>query len=114
MLQVFRAQLGDKLIGQIEEALAYGGHTHSLNDLVTACMSGDAQIHLGRESVAFTEIVSYPRARALHVWLVAGDLDELFGPILERVEAAAQHYGCDRLTLVGRRGWERAAAKIGF
>lgn len=111
---LFRARLGEKLHGQLLDALATGGHTHTVQDIIDACLSGDSQMHQGERSLAITEIIDHPRARVLHVWMAAGDMEELFDALYPRVEAFARFHGCDRITMVGRIGWQRAAKRIGF
>lgn len=109
-----RRHMGDRLLGQLRRALAVAGGTHAVEDVLAAVRSGDMQWFQGERSVVVTEIRQYPRARALHVFLAAGDLAEIFGPLHDRVEAFGRAAGCDRMTVVGRRGWARAGARIGF
>ena len=53
-----------------------------------------------------TEVVRYPRKTALNFWLAGGDLQEL-KTMLAPIEQWAREQGCERITLAGRRGWER-------
>ena len=61
-----------------------------------------------------TEIVDYPRLRALNFFLVGGDLSEL----LEKMEPAivqwARAQGCTRVAQTGRKGWGRVLAPLGY
>jgi len=56
-----------------------------------------------------TEIVG----DAVHVWLGAGDLDELLAmrPLVERY---GKDVGCTRATIDGRLGWDRVLKAHGF
>lgn len=67
------------------------------------------QVWLGSESVILTELVG----DAIHVWLGAGDLNELLEmrPLIER---AGREWGCTRITGDGRQGWERALKPHGY
>jgi hypothetical protein len=60
-----------------------------------------------------TEIVETPKMREIHFWLAAGELDEVTA-LSERVIVWARMNGCERATLAGRRGWERALASTAW
>jgi hypothetical protein len=74
---------------------------HSLEDVRAEILSGKSLLWPGRVSAAVTE-----QCRDLHVWLAGGDLREL-----RSMEQAASQWGrlngFDRMTISGRRGWER-------
>lgn len=68
---------------------------------------GGAQLWPGDRSAGVTEIVDYPRATVLRLWLAGGDLDEL----REMHDAACEWgkaQGCDMVQILGREGWARA------
>jgi hypothetical protein len=92
---------------KLEKALETAGGTHTVADVLAAVERGDMQIWPGRRSVLVTELVQYPRLRAVRVFAGAGDLGELLE--MERAIAewgAAQ--GCQRIEGFGRLGWRRA------
>lgn len=92
----------------VQEALAYGGCTHSVDDVLQMIEGGQAQFWPGKMSVVVTELIDYPRLRALRVWLVAGNADEIVSLEPEVTEFARKN-GCVRLEMGGGRpGWERA------
>ncbi len=68
-----------------------------------------AQLWLGERSAMVTEIVG----DAIHVWLGAGDMDELLAmrPLVERY---GKDVGCARATIDGRLGWDRVLKPHGF
>ena len=68
-----------------------------------------AQLWLGERSAIVTEIVG----DAIHVWLGAGDLNELLEmrPLIERY---GREIGCTRITGDGRLGWQRALKPHGY
>lgn len=67
------------------------------------------QVWLGERSAILTELVG----DAIHVWLGAGDLNELLEmrPLIERY---GREIGCTRATIDGRLGWDRALKTHGF
>jgi hypothetical protein len=94
----------------IEDALEYAGGTHTFNDIAAAVLSDRFQIWPSNNAVVVTEIVVYPQLKDLHFFLAGGNLDELkaMRPI---IEAWGKEVGCTRVSLAGRKGWERTFLK---
>ena len=65
------------------------------------------------KACAVTEIVLYPRKKVLHVFLAAGDLDQITDAI-DAVAAWGIQQGCESLTMNGRHGWKRVLDKKGW
>ena len=98
---------------QIEAALSYGGETHTFEDVVQMLVEGRAQAWCNGSSIAITEIVYFPRKRALHCFLAGGKSKE----ILEMMPSAikwGQANGCTDFTIAGRKGWQRVLRKHGW
>jgi hypothetical protein len=97
----------------IEAALKYSGGTHDWDDIVAAVKSGHMQFWPGRSSAAITEIVVYPKMKALHVFLAGGKMGEL----IEMIDSAVvwgTAQGCTSMTMAGRKGWEKILARQGW
>lgn len=94
----------------IEAALEHAHGTHTLQDVADLIAAGNAQLWPGKRSAVVTEICQSPRMRYMNIWLAGGELDELedITPCLEAWGMSAQ---CERVTLCGRRGWERTFLK---
>jgi hypothetical protein len=94
----------------IEDALEYSGGTHTFDDVAAGVLSGDFQLWHKDNSAIVTEIVVYPRLKDLHFFLAGGNLDELqqMTPI---IEDWGKSVGCTRVTLAGRKGWQRTFLK---
>lgn len=97
----------------IESALEYSGGTHVYQDIVDAVTEGRMQLWLSERGCAVTEIVVFPRKKVLHVFLAAGEMDQLFDMIDDATEWAKEQ-GCTAMTLAGRPGWQRAMKPLGF
>lgn len=97
----------------IEAALEYCHGTHSIEDIKAGIALGHFMLWPGNKSAAITEVHEYPRARFFHIFLAGGDLDELRS-MVPMWQAFAQSIGCSRVTLCGRRGWERALREQGW
>lgn len=97
----------------ISAALEYQS-THTIEDVEQMVANREAQLWLGENSAAVTEIIQFPRAKALHLWLCGGDLKEITEMMLPKAEAFAKAEGCTKLTTGGRKGWDRVMSKHGF
>lgn len=94
-------------------ALSLAGDTHSLADVVRQVEAGEAQVWQSDNAVIVTEVKDAPRKRIIHFWLAAGKLDEVIA-LSREVLAWAKSIGCERATLVGRKGWVRALRNEGW
>lgn len=52
-------------------------------------------------------------AKECHIWLAAGSMREIVAAV-PAVEDWARGQGCDRLTIQGRKGWDRVLSPLGF
>lgn len=103
----------DRCRDWIEAALEYSGGTHDWYDIVFGVLQGNFQLWPKENGALVTEIITYPRKRVLNVFLGGGDLNEL-ASMHEEVIAWAKEQGCTGATISGRKGWERAYAKLGW
>ena len=97
----------------IESALKYSGGTHTFEDVAAGIASGHMQLWPTEKACAVTEIVVYPRKNVLHVFLAAGDLEQIVNGI-DAVAAWGKSQGCESLTLNGRHGWQRVLKNRGW
>lgn len=91
----------------LEMALARAGGTHTYEDVLQSISAGDMFFWPASKSCMVTEIVQYPRKRALHVFLAAGDLAEIKDMEASLI-AFAQSLKCSALSMSGRKGWTKA------
>lgn len=102
-----------KYAPMLQAALDAGGNTHALADVRELIEDDCAQLWVGPNSAAVTEVLEYPRFRALHVWLAAGDLGEVVaGDSL--IAQFAKDIEAQRITVDGRLGWKRVLAPHGY
>ena len=94
----------------IEDALEYAEGTHNFNDIAAGVLSDKYQIWPSNNAVVVTEIVVYPQLKDLHYFLAGGNLDEIkaMRPV---IEDWGRSIGCTRVSLAGRKGWERTFLK---
>jgi hypothetical protein len=60
------------------------------------------------EAAFVTEVCDYPQIRTMRWVLVGGNyMDEWLNPLLEKVENRAKKNKCQRLEIVGRKGWTK-------
>lgn len=103
-----------RLEPQIIAALEYSQGTHNVDDVLQQIATGELQLWPGKDSVLITQIITYPRKRALHIFLAGGnqrELKEMNDPVVQWAKAQ----GCTTITLTGRLGWSRSEIReIGF
>lgn len=97
----------------IEAALEHAHGTHNIFDIEAGVIDGRFQFWPGQRSAIVTEIITYPRKRALNYFLLGGDLEEL-KEMEPSVSAWAFAAGCTHVIGVGRKGFERVFAGAGF
>jgi hypothetical protein len=100
----------------IAAALEASGGTHHLSDVVEGIATGQFQFWPGERSACVTEIIDYPRKRALCFWLAGGDLIDLMRNVEPIARKWAEDRGCTLFygNAVERPGWERALSKYGY
>jgi hypothetical protein len=94
----------------IVDALEYSKGTHTFDDIATGVMTQRYQLWPGNESAVVTEVIVYPQFKNLHFFLAGGNLDEL-KQMRPHIETWGKSVGCTRVTLAGRKGWERTFLK---
>jgi hypothetical protein len=98
----------------IEAALDYCHGTHTIEDVEAGLVAGQYTFWPGLRSAIITEVWQYPRQRFLHIPYAGGELDELRTMVKRLLYPYAFLMGCSRITLTGRRGWERALKTDGW
>lgn len=97
----------DRAVPYIQAALAYGNDELNLAEVKEHIEDGKMQLWAGVTSAIVTELVDYPRHRALHFTLAGGNLPEIEA-MLPVIEAWGRSQGATRSTLSGRPGWTRS------
>lgn len=90
----------------LERALKHQD-THGIDDVRAAIERGEAQLWCGARSCVVTEIIEHPRRRVCRIWLAAGCKKELIEQMLVDIRKWARMQTCDKLEVVGRKGWSR-------
>lgn len=99
----------ERLVKQIEKALRLGGDVASVSDVMAAIKAGHAQVLTRNRSMIVTEIRETSRGKHMHIWLVAGDMEDCV-ELQRTVCDAARDFGCTKATFHGRPGWNRHPA----
>ena len=96
----------------IEAALEYSGGTHEYEDIVKGIQEGRMQLWPAARGCIVTEIVVYPRVKAINIFLAGGELDQILD-MDEDVKAWAKDQGCTQAHMSGRLGWKKPLAPLG-
>ena len=101
---------------RLQAALDRAGGEYTLDDIWDIVASGEGQLWHNDEFSGVTQVIDYPQKKVVLVHLAGGDLDALLkaaGPGGD-LEKFAKIVGADGIEIVGRRGWVRAMADIGY
>lgn len=91
----------------ILKALEYAGGKRDFDALVAQVVRGEVHLYPLPNSVIMAEIIRGAGKDIYHLFVVAGDLDEILAADEFLREQARANY-CDVLALSGRRGWVKA------
>ena len=97
----------------IEAALVHCNGTHEWDDIVAGIASSKMQLWAAPRGCIVTEIVVYPKKKALNVFLGGGELDQILD-MHENVIEWAKAQGCECLMMTGRFGWKKPLEKHGW
>lgn len=97
-----------------DRALAFGGHTHTRADIAEHIKSGRFQYFGDDKSCLVTEIIDYPRTRRLHIFIAAGDYDQIIDRWLPMAKEFAIESGCTSITTAARHGFLKRLPRIGW
>lgn len=103
----------DRFRPGVEEALAHGGDTHSVEDMAELILSGRAQLWVQRDALIVTEIRDYPQKRVLRFWLATGDLEDCIA-LHRHIMEWGREKGCNLAIITGRRGWIKPLRSEGW
>lgn len=98
---------------QVERALEYAGGTHTVGDVEDALLAGDAQLWVQGDGLVVSEIEDMPQKRVMRLWLAAGELADITS-LWPDIRAFAAEQGCDRMVVLGRRGWWPTLESLGW
>lgn len=94
----------------IEDALAYNQTGMTIDDVVFGLSTGEYRLWPGDRCAVVTEHYTGRTGKHLNFFLAGGDINELES-MLPVIEAQARAEGVVRITLYGRRGWQRSFLK---
>jgi hypothetical protein len=97
----------------IEDALQYGGGTHTFEDVAERILDGRLQLWPAEDACAVTEIIIFPRKKTIHVFLAGGKMETIID-MIDSAVAWGKEQGCTGMTIAGRHGWKRVLDKYGY
>ncbi len=97
----------------LEEALKYSGGTHDLVDIFQGIAERKYQFWPAEKGCLVTEILQFPKKKVCHVFLGAGEMNQL-KDMHESVIFWAKKLNCTELTISGRKGWVKALKSHGW
>ena len=97
----------------IDDALKHDP-AYNVEDVLSEVEEYRAELIAAERSLVVWNILEKPNARQFHIWIAAGDLEELMSLVYPVLEVRAMELGCDVMTISGRRGWIRKLKPHGF
>ena len=98
----------------INRALAKGSGTHTYESVAEEIIKGDSQLWTRNNSCLVTQVMQFPAKRRLHIFIGAGDMNDLIDMVEEELVPFAKANDCKEMSLVGRKGWKKALANTGW
>ena len=103
----------------IEACLAvFDEHRWLPEDILTAIEARDMQLWVlseaGLKAVVVTEVINYPRARELNIFLVHGEIPGGWDEPLEKMAQWAKEEGCTHISTSGRPGVTKKFKDLGY
>lgn len=98
---------------RLMRALEVAGKTHGPEDVARAVSEGRMQAWSAGDSLVVTEVLAFPKAKGLNVFLAVGNLDEVMS-LQPAIEAFGREHGCTVMRMEGRRGWARVLPDYGW
>lgn len=103
----------NELQRRLMRALEVAGNTHGPDDVAHAVKQGRMQSWTNGDSLIVTEVLEFPKTKALNVFLAVGNLDEVLALLPDLEEFGRQH-GCAVMRMEGRKGWARVLPHYGW
>ena len=103
----------ETFIRTLEPALDYGPRTHDASDYLQSVVEGRMQFWSAGKTALLTELVDYPKLRAIRGVATAGDLSEV-RQLIRSAEEWGRSQGCSIAIGGGRPGWARALEHQGY
>ena len=98
----------------INRALAKGSGTHDYESVAEDVLKGLSQLWVKNDSCMVTQIIDFPKKRRLHIFLGAGELQDIVNMIEEELVPFAKANDCKEMSLVGRKGWKKVLSNTGW
>lgn len=98
----------------IEAAAAEGPGLENMEDVERQVEAGRLCFFPGESCAALVEIAHFGGHRVGIIIYAGGDKDELLNKLEPIMAEYARLQGCDRMMIMGRKGWERACAPLGY
>lgn len=107
--------------GYLEAALAYTDGKYNLQDTLEMILKGMQVLWVVYNEekekaigALVTEILAYPRSKALCIFLLGGENFEQIVTAFPELKEYAVGVGCKTIEFYGRDGWEKTLNPIGF
>ncbi len=98
---------------QIEAALSFAGHSHSFDQIVSSVLTGKLHFYPLENSFVIMEHRQFGNWSSYHCFLAGGVFEEI-NALTDIAADNARKLGATKMTLLGRRGFERRLKPHGW
>lgn len=95
------------------KSMHHGEDTYTFDDIVNGILANRFLFFSYPEHFFLMEKVTYPQYSVFHCFLAGGSLPSILRHIPE-MERLGKELGCKKLSLAGRKGWERTLMEFGW
>lgn len=103
----------DVLQARLQKAIDLAGNTHTIADVAAAVKAGTMQAFHNDGALVITEIVEYPQAKAINIFVACGDLNDVMA-LQPTIDRFAKQHGCTTMHMRGRKGWRKVLPAFGW
>ena len=112
-------KLPDRIVSDILSAMHYSNGERSFSDLIHEIARGEKQIWVHSTDDEFnatvvTQVSQFPSKKTCEILYLGGDKAVEFVTDISAIEDWAREQGCDDIQAIGRRGWVKALAPLGY
>ena len=98
----------------VQDALDRSGNLYDVDHVYHKVLDGEAQFFPCKRAIVVTELMCYPNANAVRIWLAAGDMQQVIAKVNGDIVNFGRAMGAHIQEFEGRLGWRDVAKDNGF
>lgn len=103
----------ERLAPALDASLGYAIRTHTVEDVRKHVEAGLMHFWPIENSVVITELIDFPQARILNIFIGGGNADEII-KAQDDFRTWGKTLGCSHVAFLGRQGWHKRLTARGW